>query len=129
MTQIQQSAPLKTGIVHLGLGAFFRAHGAPFIQQAMNQSGGDWGIVGICLKTPHLRDKLSMQNWRYHTVSHSDHHDIIEEITIFNDVLFAPEKPQAVLDVMAHDDIKIVTLTVTEKAYGIDLGDYRSAGR
>ena len=117
MTLVQQRAPLKTGIVHLGLGAFFRAHGAPFIQQAMHQSGGDWGIVGVCLKTPHLRDKLSIQNWRYHTVSQSDHHGIIEEITIFNDVLFAPENPQAVLNVMAHDDIKIVTLTVTEKGY------------
>ena len=31
------------GIVHLGLGAFFRAHGAIYVAEAMAASGGDWG--------------------------------------------------------------------------------------
>jgi len=44
-----QDAP-KPGIVHLGLGAFFRAHGAIYIKEAMERSGGDWGIIGVSLR-------------------------------------------------------------------------------
>ncbi len=40
------------GIVHLGLGAFFRAHGAIYVAEAMAKSGGDWGIVGVSLVEP-----------------------------------------------------------------------------
>ena len=107
----------KTGIVHLGLGAFFRAHGAPYIQQAAHSSGGDWGITAVCLKSPATRDKLGKQNWHYHAVSKSDDDEIIQEINIINDVLFAPESPQAVLRAMADEAVKIVTLTITEKGY------------
>ncbi len=39
----------KTGIVHLGLGAFFRAHGAIYTEEAMQASGGAWGITGVSL--------------------------------------------------------------------------------
>lgn len=49
----------QTGIVHLGLGAFYRAHGAIYIEQAMEKSGGDWGIVGVSLMRPDQRDALA----------------------------------------------------------------------
>jgi len=38
-------------------------------------------------------------------------------ITVLNDVLVAPEDPDAVLSIMADPAVKIVTLTVTEKGY------------
>ena len=53
------------GIVHLGLGAFFRAHGAIYVEQAMAASGGDWGIVGVSLQSPGTRDRLEPQGWAY----------------------------------------------------------------
>ena len=43
-------AALRPAIVHLGLGAFFRAHGAQYTEDLLNLHGGDWGIVG-CLAT------------------------------------------------------------------------------
>ena len=48
-----QSRPLirpgavPAGIVHLGLGAFHRAHQAVYTEEAMAPAGGDWGIVGV----------------------------------------------------------------------------------
>ena len=42
----------STGIVHLGLGAFFRAFGCVYVADAMQASGGDWGIVGVSLLNP-----------------------------------------------------------------------------
>ena len=53
------------GIVHLGLGAFFRAHGALYVAEAMAQSGGDWGIVGVSLVRPDQRDRLAPQGFAY----------------------------------------------------------------
>ncbi|MDP2734530.1 MAG: mannitol dehydrogenase family protein, partial [Hoeflea sp.] len=49
----------KAGIVHLGLGAFFRAFGALYIDDAVRISGGDWGIVGVSLQSAATRDKLA----------------------------------------------------------------------
>ena len=53
------------GIVHLGLGAFFRAHGALYVAEAMARSGGDWGIVGVSLVRPDQRDRLAPQGFAY----------------------------------------------------------------
>jgi fructuronate reductase len=35
------------GILHLGLGAFHRAHQAVYTEDAIAAAGGDWGIVGV----------------------------------------------------------------------------------
>lgn len=106
-----------TGIVHLGLGAFFRSFGCVYIADAMAASGGDWGIVGVSLRSPDSRDALRARDWAYTSVSLAPDGDKLREITVLNDVLVAPEDPAAVLAAMAHPAVKIVTLTVTEKGY------------
>lgn len=106
-----------TGIVHLGLGAFFRAFGCVYIADAMAASGGDWGIVGVSLRSPDTRDALRNQNWAYHSVSLGPSGAKPRKIEVLNDVLVAPENPSAVLDTMCDPQVKIVSLTVTEKGY------------
>lgn len=107
----------KTGIVHLGLGAFFRAFGAPLISDAMAASGGDWGIVGVSLRSPDVRDAMRGQGWAYTTVSIGAETETPRVIEVLNNVLVAPEDPAAVLRTMTNEDVRIVTLTVTEKGY------------
>ncbi len=106
-----------TGIVHLGLGAFFRAFGCVYIADAMAASGGDWGIVGVSLRSPDTRDALRGQDWGYTSVSLSAEGETPRWMTVLNDVLVAPEDPAAVLAAMADSQVKIVSLTVTEKGY------------
>lgn len=106
-----------TGIVHLGLGAFFRAFGCVYVADAMAASGGDWGIVGVSLRSSEARDALRSRDWAYTCVSLAPDGDELREITVLNDVLVAPEDPAAVLAVMADPAVKIVSLTVTEKGY------------
>ncbi|WP_221932017.1 mannitol dehydrogenase family protein [Paracoccus sp. M683] len=106
-----------TGIVHLGLGAFFRAFGCVYIADAMAASGGEWGIVGVSLRSPDTRDALAPQGWTYHSVSLGPDGETARRIEVLNDVLVAPENPEAVLAAMADPGVKIVTLTVTEKGY------------
>lgn len=105
------------GIVHLGLGAFFRAHGAIYVEQAMAASGGDWGIVGVSLQSSGTRDRLAPQGWAYTALQLGPEGETAQVVTVLRDVLVAPENPQAVLDAMTAPAVRIVSLTVTEKGY------------
>ena len=114
----QSAAPRPgVGIVHLGLGAFYRAFGAIYVAEAMAASGGDWGIVGVSLKSPKTRDALAPQNWAYTSVTLAESGESTQVIDVLEDVLVAPEDPAAVLEAMADPGVRIVSLTVTEKGY------------
>jgi fructuronate reductase len=105
------------GIVHLGLGAFFRAHGALYVEEAMAASGGDWGILGVSLRNPDIRDALAPQGGCYTALELAPDGPKARIVDAVQGVLVAPEDPQAVLDAMADPGTRIVSLTVTEKGY------------
>jgi fructuronate reductase len=105
------------GIVHLGLGAFFRAHGAIYVQEAMAASGGDWGILGVSLQSPAMRDALAPQGGAYTALELAPGGPVARGVTSVQGVLVAPENPEAVLAAMAAPAVRIVSLTVTEKGY------------
>jgi fructuronate reductase len=105
------------GIVHLGLGAFFRAHGAIYVAETMARSGGDWGIVGVSLVSPTQRDRLAPQDFAYTAVELGPGYEKPQVIDVVQDVLVAREDPAAVVAAMADPGVRIVTLTVTEKGY------------
>jgi fructuronate reductase len=108
----------KPGIVHLGPGAFFRGFGAVYVEDAVRASGGDWGIIGVSLQSPNVRDLLAPQDHVYQVVTlNPDGSRSAREIESLQDVLVAPEEPEAVLDLLTDPAIRIVTLTITEKGY------------
>lgn len=107
----------KPGIVHLGLGAFYRAHGAVYTSEAIAKSGGDWGIVGVSLVRPMQRDLLAPQGFAYTALELAPEGEIPRVIDVITDVLVAREDPEVVLQAMSDPAIRIVTLTVTEKGY------------
>ncbi len=109
--------PVPAGIVHLGLGAFFRAHGAIYTAEAMAAAGGDWGILGVSLQSPAMRDRLEPQGGAYTAVELGPQGERARVIQSVQGVLVAPENPRAVLEAMAAPGVRIVTLTVTEKGY------------
>lgn len=105
------------GIVHLGIGAFYRAFGAVYVAEAMAAKGGDWGIIGVSLQSPATRDALAPQGWAYTSVTLGPDGPKTQMIEVLQNVLVAPENPAAVLAAMADPAVKIVSLTVTEKGY------------
>lgn len=107
----------NAGIVHLGLGAFYRAFGAIYVAEAMAAKGGDWGIIGVSLQSAATRDALRPQGWAYTSVTLSPTGRETTVIEVLQDVLVAPENPAAVIAAMANPAVKIVSLTVTEKGY------------
>ena len=114
---------LRAGIVHLGVGAFQRAHLAVVNEAALHASGDlRWGTIGVSLRSPETRDALAPQTGLY-TVAIRDAADdgrpreSLQVIGNLLEVLVAPDNPAAVLARLAHDDARIVSLTITEKGY------------
>ncbi|WP_149866437.1 mannitol dehydrogenase family protein [Tropicimonas marinistellae] len=105
------------GIVHLGLGAFFRAHGAPWIAEAARAGGGAWDILGVSLRSPSVRNALKPQDYAYTAVELAPEGERFEIIENVRDMLVAPEDPEALLSAMSDPAVHIVSLTVTEKGY------------
>ena len=108
---------IKTGIVHLGIGAFHRAHQAFYTDQVLEKDGGDWAICGVSLKRPEVRDQMVPQDGLYSLVEQDASGNPIKIIGAVKEVLFAPEDPEVVLKKMASPDTRVVSLTVTEKGY------------
>ncbi len=59
------------GIVHLGIGAFHRAHQAIYTDDALAHAGGAWGICGVSLRSPDVRDRLAPQDGLYTAIEKS----------------------------------------------------------
>ncbi len=114
----KDQARWKTGIVHLGLGAFARAHLALYTEDSAGAEGRrDWGILGVSLQRPDQRDHLAPQDCLYTALERGPQGDRPRTVTCLTGVLVAPEAPEAVLAAMAAPETRIVTLTITEKGY------------
>jgi len=106
----------KIGIVHLGPGAFHRAHQAVYTENAMNLAGGDWGICGVSLRSATARDVLAKQDNLY-TLAILDKEINYQIIGAMKEVLVASEQPKEVMARLTAATTKLVTLTITEKGY------------
>lgn len=111
---------LKSGILHLGPGAFFRAHFAPFTDAALAVGGGDWGIEVASLRTADVADHLNEQNGLYTMLIRDTSGTVAQVIGPILRAHVATRDPAGLLDRLEDPDIRIVSLTVTEKAYGMD---------
>lgn len=107
----------KSGIVHIGIGAFHRGHQAWYTHNVMQQQSGDWGIIGVSLRSNNVAKQLNPQNGLFTLVQQDESHLTAELITSISHVLVAPESPSAVLQALSDASIKVVSLTITEKGY------------
>lgn len=96
-------------IVHLGLGAFHRAHQAVYTQDT------GWEICGVAYRRRTVADALRANGWRYTVISRGPEQDEAREIDVIRDALVAADEPDAVVRRIAAADL--VTLTITEGAY------------
>jgi len=109
------------GIVHIGIGAFHRAHQAVFTDKALAKSGGNWRIVGASLRSANVSQQLNPQNGLYTVIERSAGKVSSKVVGAIKEVLNAQEKQSELLDYLASPKTKIVSLTVTEKGYHFDL--------
>lgn len=105
------------GIVHLGVGAFHRAHQAAYVDDCLAAGETDWGIVGVSLRSADTRDALAPQNGLYTLAVRDSGGESLRVVGSILSLLVAPENPSAVLAALTDPRTRIVTLTITEKAY------------
>lgn len=118
-TQLPSYVPEEhgIGIVHIGLGAFHRAHQAVMTDDALAHDGGDWRIAAVSLRSKEIATKLNAQNGLY-TLLERGATSTARVIAAIDHVIAAD--PEATLAMLSNPAIRVVTLTVTEAGYGID---------
>ena len=108
---------LATGIVHLGIGAFHRAHQAIYTDDAIANAGGNWGICGVSLRSPDVRDRLVPQDCLYTAVEKSPAGVRRRVVGSVREVLFQETQYADIRRRLAARETQVVSLTVTEKGY------------
>lgn len=108
---------ITAGTVHLGLGAFHRAHQAVVIDDCLTTGATSWGIIGASLRSPDTRDALAPQDHLYTVAVRAAEGTEHRVIGALLDSVVARENPAALVERMADPAIRIVSLTVTEKGY------------
>jgi mannitol 2-dehydrogenase len=115
---------VTTGIVHIGVGGFHRAHQAMYVDQLMSSGSGlDWGITGVGLLPgdKRMQEVMAKQDCLYTlVVKHPDGSLEPRVIGSMVDYLFAPDDPEAVLARLVDPRTRIVSLTVTEGGYYVN---------
>lgn len=106
------------GIVHLGLGAFARAHIAAYTDGAMAAEGGDWRITGVSLRGEDVAHALNPQDGRYTLIERGETPQarVIGSIAA---VIAGATLGERVLSALVQPACRIVSITVTEKGYGL----------
>ncbi len=105
----------QIGVVHLGPGAFHRAHQAWYFDEVL-KTDPRWAISAVALKSSGVRDALQPQAGLY-AVAVLDETIAYRVIGSIRELLVSPQDRQRVLARMASVDTRIVTLTITEKGY------------
>ncbi len=112
---------VRAGIVHLGVGGFHRSHQAMYLDRLME--GGralDWGVcgVGVLPADRRMQDVMAAQDCLFTlVVKHPDGTLDARVVGSIVAYLFAPDDPDAVVEKMADEATRIVSLTVTEGGY------------
>ncbi|MFC5333888.1 mannitol dehydrogenase family protein [Mycobacterium branderi] len=112
---------VSVGIAHIGAGHFHRAHQAMYIDRLLQQGlAHEWGIcgVGVLPSDWPMRDVLRDQDGLYTLiVENPDGSRDPHVIGSIIDYRYAPDDPEAALEVLAAASTRIISLTITEGGY------------
>jgi mannitol 2-dehydrogenase len=115
---------VTAGIVHFGVGGFHRAHQAMYLDRLMNEGKAlDFGIcgVGVMPFDTKMKEAMEAQDCLYTLVlKYPDGTYEPRVIGSIVEYLYAPDDPDAVVEKMAGEATKIVSLTVTEGGYNFN---------
>ena len=115
-------AALASGILHISLGAFHRAHEAVYLDDYLNLHPENWMIVGVGLMQQDfaLINAMTSQDCLYSVLERSKDNDACRIIGAVREVIHAPSETARLIDHIADTNIKIISLTITEKGYCYD---------
>jgi len=112
------------GIVHFGVGGFHRAHQAMYVDRLLEKgSANEWGIcgVGVLPADRKMADVLEEQDGLYTLLlENPDGSRDARVIGSIVDYRYAPDDPEAVIELLAAPTTRIVSLTITEGGYNVE---------
>jgi fructuronate reductase len=108
---------LSVGIVHLGIGAFHRAHQAAFTEDAIVAAGGDWGICGVTERSAAVVEQLAPQDGLYALAQRGAGGERLRVVGVVREVRFAQADPEGLLRRIADPAVRVITLNVSLKGY------------
>jgi fructuronate reductase len=111
---------VSVGILHLGVGAFHRAHQAVYTDAVLAAGDLRWGIAGASLRSSAVPDVLAPQDGLYGVLERDDAHSSARVVGALRAVAFALRDREELLGWFARPEVSVVTLTVTEKGYRHD---------
>jgi len=104
--------PAPVRIVHLGLGAFHRAHQAWYTDEA----GDGWGIAAFSGRSPAAAETLAAQDGLYTLVTRDGDGDRARLIGSITEAVDGARQDR-LRALVVDPDVALVTLTVTEAGY------------
>ena len=111
-------ASLRPGIVHLGTGAFHRAHQAVYLHDLAQSGASDrWGVVGSSLRSHATVRRLARQDGLYSVTEVGHESRTVRVVGVLRDQVDAVADPAALVRRMADPHTQVVTLTITAPAY------------
>ena len=110
---------LACGIVHMSVGGFHRSHQALYVHDLMQKSPSNWLISGIGLLPNDNANiaALEGQDSLYAILERSAKQDVLKICGGIKEVLHAPSNTSVVFDRLMDENVKILSLTITEKGY------------
>ncbi|EGU57634.1 D-mannonate oxidoreductase [Vibrio nigripulchritudo ATCC 27043] len=113
---------LQSRIVHIGFGAFHRAHQALYTDEMLSKSGSDWGICAVKLFSgAEFTQALREQDHLFTVQEKGAQTTEVKVIKSVTESLHPKlDGIQAVIDKMCESQVAIVSLTITEKGYCVD---------
>ena len=107
-------------IVHLGIGAFHRAHQAMYTDAVLASGDLGWGIVGAGVISADMKNALAPQDFLYTLAEMGADSEKVKVIGSIIDVFGGSEDACKLLAKMSDVSTRIVSITVTEKGYYLD---------
>lgn len=108
------------GVVHLGAGAFHKAHQAVYFDRLLESGEQGWMIQGASLRSARAAEELNPQDGLFVVCEQSGEERGLRLVRSIRSVMVAPADPAGLLRTLAHPATKLVTLTITEKGYCLD---------
>jgi mannitol 2-dehydrogenase len=120
---------VRAGILHFGVGGFHRSHLALYVDKLLERGdANDWAIcgVGVLPNDARMRDVLNSQDHLYTLIEKSPDGSMAGRVMgSIVDYLFVPDDPDRVIEKVADPAIKIITMTITEGGYNLDMSTHQ----
>ena len=108
---------VKIGVIHMGLSAFHRGHQGLFFERVLRGGNLNFGVVGVTQRSSDVADVMNTQDCLY-TINEREGAGFAPIIVgAIRKAVFFPQARAELLEIARSENLKLITLTVSEKAY------------